>query len=68
MEAIEFQANVENGVIRMPAEYQNRFTKPVRVIVLAEQSTQRKNMIDQLLRKLRKVEDFKPLSRKQIYE
>lgn len=63
MEAIEFQAPVENGMICVPAEYQDRLTKPVRVILLAEQRTGRKNMIDQLLRNPRKVKDFKPLSR-----
>jgi hypothetical protein len=68
MEAIEFKASVEDGVIRVPAEYQSRFTKPVRVILLAEESTDGKNMIDRLLRNPRRVKDFKPLSRREIYE
>lgn len=68
MKATEFQANVENGLIRVSAEYRSRLTEPVRVILLAEERTERKNMIDRLLESPRKVKGFKPLSREKIYE
>lgn len=73
MEAIEFRAIVEDGIIRVPAEYRSRLTKPVRVIVLADEDTEQKPMkqkpiIDHLLEHPRRVEGFRPLARKNIYE
>lgn len=74
MEAVAFEAEVEGGMIRVPAAYRSRFTRPVRVILLAEESEparsepMRGDMISRLLKSPRKIKDFKPLSRSDIYE
>lgn len=38
MQAYEFYAKPENGVIRIPEEYRNKITSAVKVIVLEEKS------------------------------
>ncbi len=68
MEAIEFRASVKDGVIRVPAEYRERLTRPVRVILLTDDEPEREDFIGQLLRKPRKVKNFKPLSRDTAHE
>jgi hypothetical protein len=37
MQAVEFNATVENGIIPIPYQYRNTFSDNVRVIVLAEE-------------------------------
>jgi hypothetical protein len=69
MEALEFRAKVENGLIRVPEEYRSRVTESVRVIVLADEPVSTSdNMIARLLETPRRVQDFVPLSRGDIYE
>jgi len=68
MYAVEFQTRVENGAIPIPEEYRDRFTGPVRVIVMGADELGTDNMIDELLEKPLKIADFKPLTRSEIYE
>lgn len=68
LEAIEFQASVKDGVIRVPAAYRERLTRPVRVILLTESEPEREDLINQLLLKPRKAKGFRPLSRDAAHE
>ncbi len=69
MYAIEFQATVKNGTIKIPRKYEKRFLKRVKVILLAEETEQSAtaNLIDQLLAKPLRIKNFKPLTREEIY-
>ena len=69
MEAVEFEAHVEDGVIRVPDQFRSRLAGSVRVIVLTEErNLAGQDMIGRLLENPRRVEGFKPLSRDEIYE
>ena len=69
---IEFQTKIKNGVIEIPAEYQQQLDreKSVKVILLAEgsQSDRQTDLISQLLATPLKVDGFTPLQREEIYE
>ena len=67
MYAVEFQANVKNGIIEIPARYRSQLKQRVRVIVLAEPDDQPGNLIDQLLETPLHVKGFKPLTRDELY-
>jgi hypothetical protein len=68
MYAIEFETTVQNGVIRIPPEYEKQFPNRVKVILLAEEATPlAPNLIDELLAKPLRVKNFKPLTREEIY-
>jgi hypothetical protein len=66
MYAIEFRAQVKNGMIEIPQQYREKL-RDVRVIVLAEEQSESNDMIAQLLASPRQVENFVPLSREEIY-
>lgn len=68
MYAIEFQTKVKNGSIAIPEEYRNQLKGSVRVILLAEESTDNFDMIEHLLANPLNIEGFKPLTREEIYE
>ncbi len=69
MDMIEFRATVKNGKIEIPSEYRGRIKNRVRVIVMPEGETpERHNLIDELLAKPVKVQDFQPLKRDDLYE
>lgn len=69
MYAIEFQAKPKNGQIEIPAEYKDKITGIVRVIVLSqEQSVGTADMIDRLLERPLEIENFAPLTREEVYE
>lgn len=68
MQAIEFQTQVKNGSIEIPEELKGKLTGPVRVIVLTEESVRKPSAIEELLANPIKVENFKPLTRDEIYE
>jgi len=70
MHAFEFQTKVRNGSIEIPGEYKDKITGSVRVIILAESEYKlaTANMIDRLLTNPLKLDNFKPLTREQIYE
>ena len=68
MYAVEFQTTVKNGAIHIPPEYRHKFRPRVRVILLAEATTETTtNLIDELLAAPLQVKDFHPLSREEIY-
>ncbi|MEK6410423.1 MAG: hypothetical protein AABN34_26165 [Acidobacteriota bacterium] len=68
MYAIEFQTRVMDGSITIPEEYRDQLKGSVRVILLAEQSTEKFDMIEHLLANPLNFEGFKPLTREEIYE
>ena len=68
MYAIEFQTKVKDGSIAIPEEYRDQLKGSVRVILLAEESTEKFDMIEHLLANPLNVEGFKPLAREEIYE
>ena len=39
MQAIEFEANAENGIVRIPETYKNWYNRSIRVILLRETQT-----------------------------
>ena len=59
MYAIEFQTKVKDGSIPIPEEYRSKFTGNVRIILLAEESTDSFDMIEHLLANPLIVEGFK---------
>lgn len=48
--------------------YRHRFKERVRVILLAEEESTTRNLIDQLLQRPLKVAGFKPFTRDELYE
>ena len=68
MYAIEFQTKVNDGSISIPEQYRNRIKGYVRVILLAEESAEKFDMIEYLLANPLNVEGFKLPTREEIYE
>jgi hypothetical protein len=68
MYAIEFETKIKNGTIDIPEQYRNRFKTRVRVILMVEEETSTTHFIDELLENPRKVSDFQPMTREEIYE
>ena len=68
MFAIEFQAKVKDGSIRIPAQYEGRFTGPVRVILMTEESQAQSDLIGELLANPLRMDTFSPLIREEIYD
>lgn len=68
MQAIEFQTQVKNGSIEIPEELKGKLIGLIRVIVLREEKAERTSIIEQLWANPIKVENFKPLTRDEIYE
>lgn len=67
--AFEFRAKPENGRIEIPAEYKDKITGTVHVIVLSqEKSAGAADLIDRLLEHPLEIENFAPLSREEVYE
>jgi len=67
MYAVEFQAKIENGVIRIPPQYRQQLKEVVTVIILADAHEKSDNLIDRLLESPLKATGFQPLSREEIY-
>jgi hypothetical protein len=69
MYAFEFQAKLKDGRIEIPAEYQDKISGTVHVIVLSsEKSAGSADMVDRLLQRPIEMENFAPLTREEIYE
>ena len=68
MHAIEFHAKVKDGNIIIPERYRDSIKGNVRVILLADDSTENPDMVEYLLANPLNVRDFKPLTREEIYE
>ena len=67
MNAIEFNARVNNGIINIPDEYRSQLTENVKVIVLSKEEKKTDNIIDQLLDSPLPIKAA-PMSREEIYE
>lgn len=76
--AVEFQTRITNGIIEVPESYRQQLSGAVRVIILSDApahnstTTAHKkhssNLITQLLEHPRKIDDFAPLAREDVYE
>ena len=67
MIAIEFQTNVKDGTIEVPAQYRTIFTGPVRVILLSQDTRRPSKIIHRLLEHPIEDPTFNPLTRDEIY-
>jgi hypothetical protein len=64
MYAVEFHATVKDGAIEIPSEYQQKFKHRVKVILLAEETSDTEpNLIDQLMAQPLQLKTFHPLRR-----
>lgn len=70
MRTAEFEADVRNGTIEIPAEYRDLFGNSVRVRLSADEPGSRvaSTILDQWLASPIRVADFRPLSREQAHE
>ncbi len=68
MFAVEFQTHVRDGVIEVPAEYQNQVNGSVRVIVMTPDRAQHTGIIARLLAYPIQDDTFVPLTREEIYQ
>ncbi len=70
MYAIEFKTKIKNGIIKIPNEYIDMLKENVKVIVLKDEKVEvgKVDMIDHLFNSPFKVDNFRPLSREEIYE
>ena len=72
MQAIEFTATVQNGMIEIPQEYRSTVRDQVRVIVMKKErqySYERENLIKELMKNPFDLgKNFKPMKRDEIYD
>ncbi len=70
MFAIEFNTNIKDGVIVIPEKYRRNLKKNVRVILLSDEKIIKikHDIIDNLLESPLIVNNFKPLTRDEIYD
>jgi hypothetical protein len=68
MVAIEFQAQVKDGIIEVPAAYRAQLTETVRVIILTPDRSQGTGILDRLLEAPIDDSTFTPLTRDEIYQ
>ena len=70
MFAVEFQANINNGLIEIPDEYKQEFENgnSVKVIIMKEQKNSVTGIIPRLATNPVKVKGFTPLTREEAHE
>ncbi len=70
MRTAEFEADVRNGTIEIPAEYRELFGNSVRVTLSADEPEGRSpwTILNQWLASPIRLADFRPLSREQAHE
>ncbi len=72
METIEFQAKIKNGVIEIPNQYQQEIEAMEVVEVIVKKAERQPKKISGFLKELTEnpiiVEDFKSLTRDEIYD
>ena len=71
MQAVEFEARIENGAISIPPQYQQTFgnSAQVKVILLMpEPSNLEEDMIANLLEHPLEIDDFMPKTREDLYD
>ena len=67
MYAVEFQARVADGMIRIPDPYRKQINDMVRVIVLMEMPVTEETYIDSLLAEPLRIPDFEPLHKDETH-
>lgn len=70
MFAVEFKANINNGLIEIPDEYKQEFEdgNSVKVIILKKQKNSATGIIARLTSNPVKVKGFTPLTREEAHE
>ena len=69
MYAVEFQTKVkDDGSIDIPAAYRPQVHGMVRVIILTDAPTTKPSIIRQLLNNPRRVDNFTPFKRDELYD
>jgi hypothetical protein len=68
MFAIEFQAQIKNGVIEIPVAYRDQLADSVRVIILTPDRPQATGMLARLLETPLDDSTFVPMTRDEIYD
>jgi hypothetical protein len=70
MISVEFQTTIENGIIKIPEQYQQQLKQPNLVKVILEQETAEKseNYLQYLLKNPLTIEELTPMKREEIYE
>lgn len=69
MQAVEFQAKLNNGMIKVPEQFIPEIKgRSVRVIILAEENEEPEDIITELMNNPLEIPNFKPLTREEIYE
>ena len=70
MITVEFQTTIENGIIKIPEQYQQQLRQPnlVKVILEQETSEQTENYLQYLLKNPLDIQDLTPMKREEIYE
>ncbi len=69
MYAIEFRAQIKDGIIEIPEKYRKKLKFSVKVILLAEDTNDAtSDMIESLLESPIKMPDFRPFKREELYD
>ncbi|MBN2009903.1 hypothetical protein JW960_11225 [candidate division KSB1 bacterium] len=68
MLAIEFNAKIKNGIIRIPDQYSRKLSENVKVILIQEENDESIDKVEQLLQSPIKMKQFSPLTRDDLYE
>ncbi len=70
MFAVEFQANIRDGIIEIPEEYKQELSdcNSVKVIIMKKQKKLATGIIARLISNPVKVKDFTPLMRDEAHE
>jgi hypothetical protein len=70
MITVEFQTTIENGMIKIPEQYQQEFKQPniVKVTLQQETSEVSENYLQYLLKNPLSMENLTPMKREEIYE
>lgn len=68
MSVIEFQTYIDQGTIEVPSQYLAQVKGRARVIILTDDLDDDGDMVEYLFDHPYHVEDFKPLTRDEIYE
>ncbi len=69
MRTAEFEADVRNGTIEIPAEYRQQFANSVRVTLSSDEPDSRPSLtiLDQWVAAPIRISKFQPLSREQVH-
>ncbi|MEB3147819.1 MAG: hypothetical protein VKL60_02205 [Sphaerospermopsis sp.] len=70
MITVEFQTTIENGMIKIPEQYQQQLKQPniVKVTLQQDTSEQTVNYLQYLLEHPLNIEKLTPMKREEIYE